>query len=411
MKDITELVTMMARPGDRPAAAGKLASLFRGQGALVFVRDAELGLPLPALGFPQTLPDAKRWRVLVEEAFENGLARGNVWLPQSNSEVEVLVIANGAALAMWPADSIQNPDAIRSYLPLLACIYEPERERFVIEGQLSVANNTTREVNSLARQLDLARLEMEQRVHERTTELRASIKELEGFTYSVAHDLRAPLRAIYSTARILEEDFKDKFPAEAALLLQIQADRAVTLGKLIDDLLQLSRISRSEIQRSAVNVTVMAHQVLESIFASFPDCRCQFDFCIDADLLVHADARLLKLALQNLLENAVKFSPGGGRISVGQTEGVVFVRDEGVGFENKYSLKIFGPFERLVTADEFPGTGIGLANVQRIVDRHGGKVWAQSSPGKGTTVYFTLSPSKSLDDAYASRPGINSPIR
>lgn len=392
---MTEIVAKLAQPGDRTEAALQLAARFNGKGAIALVRDEELGIPLPALGFPQTLPSTVLWRKLVDEALANkaGIARGTVCLPEPGEpQVEALAIADVAVFCFWPAEAISDLEPLRPYLPLLASVFGPERQRLVIEAQLLVANNTAKEVHFLASQLDTARHQLEKRVNERTAELRASIRELEGFTYSVSHDLRAPLRAVYSTARILEEDFQGQVPPEAAVLLRIQADRARTLGQLIDDLLQLSRLSRSELQRTEVDLTTQARQALDAIFLRYPHRAEAFDVCIEPGLFANADPRLLRLALENLLENAVKFSPHGGKITVGQRSGDFFVRDEGVGFDDKYSAKIFGAFERLVTSEEFPGTGIGLANVQRIVDRHGGKVWATSVPQKGTTVYFTLEP-------------------
>lgn len=227
--------------------------------------------------------------------------------------------------------------------------------------------------------------ELEKRVEERTRELRAANDEMEGFTYTVSHDLRAPLRAINSTSRILEEDFGDKLPPAALAQLSRQAAAAKRMGILIDELLQLSRISRAQLRQERIDLTQMAVE-LASEFGS-PNVYVE----VQPRLVGMGDARLVRFVLQNLIENAVKFSPQGGKVEVGQTEqGAFFVRDHGVGFDMAYADKLFRPFERLVSDREFPGTGIGLTNVHRIVTRHHGRVWAEGEVGKGATFYFTL---------------------
>jgi PAS domain S-box-containing protein len=240
---------------------------------------------------------------------------------------------------------------------------------------------------ALLEQVQALNADLEERVELRTTELRAAVEELEGFTYSVSHDLRAPLRAIVSTSRILLQDFADVLPPEARQQLDRQAAAASKLGVLIDELLKLSRISKVQLSRETVDLSQVAKEVVVDIPARSPSVT----FEIQGGLAAKGDARLLRLVLVNLLENAAKFSPAGGMVRVGQrADGTFFVQDEGIGFDMQYAPKLFLPFERLVLDSEFPGTGIGLANVQRIITRHGGRIWAESSPGKGATFYFTL---------------------
>jgi len=231
---------------------------------------------------------------------------------------------------------------------------------------------------------------LERRVEERTSELKLMVKELEGFTYSVSHDLRTPLRAIVSTSHILMDELGDGLNEEHRGLLKRQAHNARRLGDLIDDLLKLSRLSRQEMRPEEIDISQLAQSVADEVLSRSWICPPQFE--IAPNMKAAADATLLSLVFMNLFENACKFSPEGGVVRVGQKDGAFFVRDEGIGFDVQYARKVFQPFERLVRDDQFPGTGIGLANVQRIIQRHDGKIWAESEPGQGSTFWFTLDP-------------------
>lgn len=231
-----------------------------------------------------------------------------------------------------------------------------------------------------------------QAVEQRTSELSEANRELEGFTYSVSHDLRAPLRAIASTSHILVEDYGTDLAAPGKELLRRQAAAATKLGRLIDDLLQLARLSRQEMRREPLEMSLLVAEIVDSL----PDKdKVGHTFEIQPNLHASGDPRLVRLALENLIANAVKFSPEGGPVEFGQCDSprgrAFFIRDRGVGFDMAYANKLFKPFERLVTEAEFPGTGIGLTNVQRAIERHRGQVWAESELGKGATFYFTLS--------------------
>jgi PAS domain S-box-containing protein len=227
-----------------------------------------------------------------------------------------------------------------------------------------------------------------------TAQLEVANRELEAFSYSVSHDLRAPLRSIDGFSRMLLEDYADALDDTGRQYLQRVRAATQRMGYLIDDLLKLARVSRTEIRRERVDLSALARGIIEQQQKAQPDRRV--DIHIMDGLTAEGDARLLQIALENLLGNAWKFTSEKPRAVIefaAQREGdelVYFVRDNGAGFDMTYAHKLFGPFQRLHDATRFDGTGIGLATVQRVIHRHGGRVWAQSSVGEGATFYFTL---------------------
>jgi PAS domain S-box-containing protein len=231
---------------------------------------------------------------------------------------------------------------------------------------------------------------LEQEVADRTAELRASNRELESFSYSVSHDLRSPLRAIMSASMILIEDWGDKLDPEAIGELTRMANAARKMGQLIDDLLEMSRIGRTQIDRENVDLSQLAAGLWEemSLRRLIEDASLE----IAPNIIGRGDARLLRLVLQNLFENSLKYRKVGepARIEFGVDSQGFYVQDNGTGFDPQYATRIFEPFQRLHRDASIPGTGVGLANVQRIIERHGGRVWAESDPGVGTAIRFTL---------------------
>jgi two-component system, NtrC family, sensor kinase len=224
-------------------------------------------------------------------------------------------------------------------------------------------------------------------------ELERKNKELEAFSYSVSHDLRAPLRAIDGFSKALIEDCADKLDAEAMQHLARVRTAAQRMGELIDDMLQLSRVTRLEISRRRVDLSALAHEIAAELDRQEPERSVEV--VIHSDIVTEADARLLRIVLENLLGNAWKFTRKAERprIELGVREGgepVFFVRDNGAGFDMRYAEKLFRPFQRLHTEADFPGTGIGLATIHRVVERHGGRVWAEGAVGEGATFFFTL---------------------
>jgi PAS domain S-box-containing protein len=236
--------------------------------------------------------------------------------------------------------------------------------------------------------------ELEQRVKKRTVELEALNKELASFAYSISHDLRAPLRALDAFSANLNENYGDRLDEQGRHYLSRIRNAALYMSDLINDLLKLSRITRAEVNPQEVDISRLAEERIQLLQEIEPERRVEVK--ITAVMPARGDRALLHAALQNLLENAWKFSSkeAQAKIEVGRTiidgEEVFFVRDNGVGFNMAYADKLFGTFQRLHGVDEFPGTGIGLATVQRIINRHGGKIWAESEVGKGATFYFTL---------------------
>lgn len=231
---------------------------------------------------------------------------------------------------------------------------------------------------------------LERLVAERTRELTASNQELEAFCYSVSHDLRSPLRSVDGFSKAILEDYGDRLDAEGRGFVERVRLAARRMDELITALLALSRLTRAELFLQAVDVSEIARQSAADIRRA--NGADHASIAIESGLHAEADPRMVRIVFDNLIANAIKFSSrtDSPQVEVGIKDGAFFVRDNGVGFNPAYANKLFVPFERLHSTGEFPGTGIGLATVQRIVTRHGGRVWAESEEGKGATFYFTL---------------------
>jgi len=251
-------------------------------------------------------------------------------------------------------------------------------------------------------------LELERRVNERTAELQFANQELESFAYSVSHDLRAPLRGIDGYSGLLLEDYRDILDDQGRTYLKNVRQAAAQMSDLIDDLLKLSRVTRAEMHRQVVDLTAIAEQIAADCQRREPGRAVKT--LIQPELLVYGDPSLLKLALENLLNNAWKFTRRTQQpcIEIGATHKkghpIYFVRDNGVGFDMKYRDKLFLAFQRLHDSSDFEGTGIGLATVQRIIQRHSGRIWAEGEPDHGAAFFFTL-----FDPASGIQPSVPEP--
>jgi PAS domain S-box-containing protein len=262
-----------------------------------------------------------------------------------------------------------------------------------IVGVSSIARDITERKRAEEQILEL-NAELEHRVQIRTAELTSANQELEAFTYSVAHDLRAPLRHIDAFTRILQEDFAGAFPPEAAQLLETIRRGSENMSRLVNDLLNLAHVGRQEMKKEHTSLNQLIVEVMTELKRETEGREIQWQV---ADLpMVDGDPGLLKQVFANLLSNAVKYTRPRQRavIEIGlrvmNDEPVIYVRDNGVGFSMKYADKLFGVFQRLHRAEEFEGTGVGLAIVERVIRRHGGHIWAESEVDKGATFYFSL---------------------
>ncbi len=271
-------------------------------------------------------------------------------------------------------------------------------EQGQVNGVLGI-NTDIREHKRAREEILRLNASLEERVKQRTAQLKFANKQLEAFSYSVSHDLRSPLTAIDGFSDLLE-----KTVAKMASGSQVERSRhylariragVSQMGELIDAMLSLAQVSRSSLHWEQVDLSALAGALLNSLQEREPGRATRLR--VEAGLHAQGDARLLHQVLDNLLGNAWKFSTGQARteITVGHEQGsagetVYFVRDNGAGFDMAYAEKLFGAFQRLHSQSEFPGTGIGLATVQRIIARHGGRVWGKSVPGRGATFYFTL---------------------
>ncbi|UBF28941.1 GAF domain-containing protein [Kovacikia minuta CCNUW1] len=265
------------------------------------------------------------------------------------------------------------------------------------EGSVEYFSTVMRDISALkAAEVEVRQLnaELEQRVMQRTAQLAAANKELEAFSYSVSHDLRAPLRAIDGFLRILQEDYGAQLDAEGNRCMKIVRDNAKRMGELIDDLLALSRTNRQEILPQLIYPNELIYKILKDMELELHGRQVEFEI---ADLpLCQADLSLLRQVWVNLLSNAIKYTRHRtqARIEIGfrvnSAEITYFVRDNGTGFDMRYADKLFGVFQRLHRDDEFEGTGIGLAIVQRILHRHGGRIWVEAAVDQGSIFYFTL---------------------
>lgn len=300
-----------------------------------------------------------------------------------------------------PEEPVLNKDSeIRIYHTKKIPIMDEEGDAKYLLG-ISEDITERKQIEDRIRHLNA---DLEQRVKQRTAQLESSNKELEAFSYSISHDLRAPLRAINGYSQIIKEEYADGLSPVAVNYFDLIRRNAIIMGQLVDDLLNFARLGRLALTKTKVDLVPIINTIIESIQPELENRKVEF--IVDKLPVCRADAAFLKQVYVNLISNAVKFSKdkeeadikigyqlssknSNGKNSSGKTV-VYYVQDNGIGFDMKYYNKLFGVFQRLHTADTYEGTGVGLAIVSRIVTKHGGKIWAESILGQGATFYFTL---------------------
>ncbi len=306
------------------------------------------------------------------------------------------------ASTLHPEDRINTENAIqqalrgeKEYDPEFRVVLPDGTSRFIKAYSLVQRNQLGEPLRMVGINFDISdRKQAEALIQQTSAQLEASNRELEAFAYSVSHDLRAPLRAIDGFSNALMEDYADKFDQDGRDYFERIRRNIQRMGMLIDDLLRLSRVSRSEMQYSNVNLSSLVQEQIRELQESDP--QRQVEAVIAPEIIVSADVTLMRVIISNLIQNAWKFTShhATARIEFGTIEqneqAVYFIRDDGAGFDMNYTKMLFGVFQRLHNTNEFPGTGIGLATVQRVIHRHGGKVWAEGEVEKGATIYFTL---------------------
>jgi len=284
-------------------------------------------------------------------------------------------------------------------LALLNILEDATSDRSRAEAAVKASLNILEDLGAAQAEIRTLNAELEARVEQRTAELVVANKNLEAFTYSVAHDLRSPLRALSGYSEVLREDYGDRLDETGRwYTTRIQA-ATERMGALIDDLLLLAGVSRREMSLGPVDLSAEVAAIAGELQAREPERQVRF--AIQDGVWVTADCPLIRTVVQNLIENAWKFTAKreGATVEFGTTTaqdaGVCcYVRDNGAGFDPAFVGKLFQPFQRLHAVTEFPGTGIGLSIVQRIIERHGGRAWAEGAVGRGATFYFTLNAKK-----------------
>lgn len=357
------------------------------------VRSGADGEPLPP-GAACGLASSAGTRVLPLQTLQArfGFFALRVGVPALFDGYEPFVANLASFVALWLDHRVQTRGLERAREALERRVAERTEEVRAANVELAAEIEERRRVEGEVRELNRA---LEQRVQDRTLELQVANRELDAFAHSASHDLRAPLRHIGGFLELLRRRAGASLDAQGVHYLDAIAEAAERMGALIDDLLSFSRMGRCELSRGRVDLASLVQEVLRELE---PETRGRtIRWRVGPLPVVTGDRAMLRVALVNLVANAVKFTRPreAAEIAIGHERGagaevVLFVRDNGVGFDMAYADRLFGVFERLHPAAEFEGTGVGLANVRRIVLRHGGRTWAEGAPGRGATFYVAL---------------------
>jgi PAS domain S-box-containing protein len=306
----------------------------------------------------------------------------------------------GAILDLLDGDE-QRQQLKETQLAVFNILEDATTDQLKAEAAVKASISILEELSAAQAEIRALNAELEVRVDQRTAELAAANENLEAFAYSIAHDLRSPLRALSGYSEALTEDYADRLDDTGRGYTDRIQTATERMGKLIDDLLLLAQVSRTDMNTEPVDLSAVVSAIAAELHAREPGRGVRF--AIQDGVRVTADRSLIGNVLRNLVENAWKFTAkrqdasiefGTTTTSAGDA-GVCYVRDNGAGFDPAFTGKLFQPFQRLHAVTEFPGTGIGLASIQRIVERHGGRVWAEGAVGQGATFYFTLNPAQS----------------
>ena len=348
-------------------------------------------------GMPRTLARAAPippapWQVVVEFPRDTVLAPADRLV--RGSALIALVLLTLAAIIGWMLSRLLTTP-LRQVTEAAEAVAESRPSVKVTLRREDELGRLAESFNTMAEKVEHARAELEHRVESRTAELSLANRELEAFSYSVSHDLRAPVRAISGFVQILEEDHGDKLDAEGKRSLERVKINARRMGHLIDDLLAFSQIGRTPMVRQRVDMSELAQGIVEEAVRTAAPRT--IDFTVDTLPPAFGEPSLINQVLVNLVANAVKFTGRRERASIrigsqpdGHTATAYFVRDNGAGFDMRHADKLFGVFQRLHKPEDFEGTGVGLAIIERVITRHGGRVWAEGEVDKGATFYFTL---------------------
>jgi signal transduction histidine kinase len=333
------------------------------------------------------------WMVVAEMPSRLVIAPARAYL-LNMAPIAALIVIVGALAAWWGSRRLTAP--LVGVTRAAEAIASGDLEQRVPAGADDELGRLARSFNTMAEQVSRSHHHLEAQVAQRTKALEGTNAELESFSYSVSHDLRAPLRAIHGFARILLEDHHTQLDPEAQRLLGVIDQNTRRMGQLIDDLLAFSRLGRTGLTTGPVDMKELTQLVADEVQRAETGRNGSLEIRIDPLPPARGDRDLLRQVMSNLLLNAAKFTRGrpSAKIEVGsQTDGgqtVYFVRDNGAGFDARYADKLFGVFQRLHSTEQFDGTGVGLAIVKRIVQRHGGRVWAEGAVNQGATFSFTL---------------------